>query len=288
MTVSPVLAKLDLGAELAHELEIEEAFSFNVAGHTISVDETTIVSWVVIVVMTVLALILTRNLKVEGEISRRQAILELIYEKGEGFFQNLMTPKTYDFIPWLMSMTLFIGVANMIGIFAPSFFGLFHFQNETLQGIINAICALKPPTKSMQVTAAMAITSIVIVEYANIRDKGFFGRIKAYAKPLWIIAPINVLELFTKPLSLCMRLFGNVLAAFTIMELIKIVTRNTIIPMVFSLYFDLFDGGLQAYIFVFLTSLYLAEATEDEEEEPKVKKVKKRAKRNKKELEKAA
>ena len=163
----------------------------------------------------------------------------------------------------------------MIGIFAPTFFGLFHFQNETAQGIIDAICALKPPTKSMQVTAAMAITSIVIVEYANIRDKGIFGRIKAYTKPIWIITPINVLELITKPLSLCMRLFGNVLAAFTIMELIKIVTHNTVIPIVFSLYFDLFDGGLQAYIFVFLTSLYLAEATEEEEEEPKPKKDKK-------------
>ena len=285
MTVSPVLAKIDLGAELAHELEIEEAFSFTIAGHTISVDETTVVSWVVIVIMTILALILTRNLKVEGEISRRQAFLEMAYEKGEDFFKNLMTPKTYNFIPWLMSMTLFIGIANMIGIFAPTFFGLFHFQNETAQGIIDAICALKPPTKSMQVTAAMAITSITIVEYANIRDKGIFGRIKAFAKPIWIITPINLLELITKPLSLCMRLFGNVLAAFTIMELIKIVTRNTIIPIAFSLYFDLFDGLLQAYIFVFLTSLYLAEATEEEEEEPKVKKMKKRAKKNQKALE---
>ena len=258
MTISPIAAKLDLGAELAKELEIEEVFSFTVAGHTISVDESTVVSWVIIVVMTILALILTRNLKVEGEISRRQAFLEMIYEKGEDFFKGLMTPKTYDFIPWLMSMTLFIGMSNIIGIFGPSIFG-----------------AVKPPTKSMQVTAAMAITSIIIVEYANIRDKGFFGRLKAFGKPMIIIAPINVLELFTKPLSLCMRLFGNVLAAFTIMELIKIVTRNTIIPMVFSLYFDLFDGGLQAYIFVFLTSLYLAEATEEEEEVPKEKKDKK-------------
>ncbi|MBR3149848.1 MAG: F0F1 ATP synthase subunit A [Eubacterium sp.] len=276
MTLSPIAAKLDLGAELAEELSIEEVFSFTVAGHTISIDEGTVVSWAIIVVMTILALILTRNLKVEGEISRRQAILELIYEKGEDFFKNLMTPKTYDFIPWLMSMTLFIGISNMIGIFAPTFFGAFHFKNEAVNEIFSALGTLKPPTKSMQVTAAMAITSIVIVEYANIRDKGLFGRIKAYTKPIWIITPINLLELITKPLSLCMRLFGNVLAAFTIMELIKIVTKNTIIPMVFSMYFDLFDGGLQAYIFVFLTSLYLAEATEEDEEEvPKKKKDKK-------------
>ncbi|MBE6720306.1 MAG: F0F1 ATP synthase subunit A [Ruminococcaceae bacterium] len=268
MTVSPQLAKLDLGKELAEELSIEEVFSFDLFGMHITVDETTVVSWVIIAVMTVLALILTRNLKVEGEISRRQAFLEMLYEKAEGFFKGLMNPKTYDFIPWLMSMALFIGISNIIGIFGPTVFG-----------------ALKPPTKSMQVTAAMAITSIIIVEYANIRDKGIFGRIKAYTKPIWIITPINLLEIITKPLSLCMRLFGNVLAAFTIMELIKIVTRNTVIPIVFSLYFDLFDGLLQAYIFVFLTSLYLAEATEEEEEEPKVKKMKKRAKKNKKALE---
>ncbi len=259
MMLTPVVMKLDLGAELANELNIEEVFSFNLFGMHISVDESTVVSWVIIVVMTILALILTRGFKVEGEISRRQAFMEMLYEKGEDFFKSILNEKTYDFIPWLMSMALFIGVSNIIGIFGPTVFG-----------------SLKPPTKSMQVTAAMAITSIVIVEFANIRDKGLFGRIKAYAKPLWIIAPINVLELFTKPLSLCMRLFGNVLAAFTIMELLKIVTRNTLLPMVFSLYFDIFDGLLQAYIFVFLTSIYLAEATEEDETEvPKEKKNKK-------------
>ena len=58
-----------------------------------------------------------------------------------------------------------------------------------------------------------------------------------------------------------MRLFGNVLGAFVIMELIKMVVP-VILPSVFSLYFDLFDGLLQAYVFVFLTSLYIQEAIE--------------------------
>ena len=66
---------------------------------------------------------------------------------------------------------------------------------------------------------------------------------------------------FTRPLSLCMRLFGNVLGAFVIMELIKIVVP-VFLPAVFSLYFDLFDGLLQAYVFVFLTSMYISEAIE--------------------------
>ena len=75
------------------------------------------------------------------------------------------------------------------------------------------------------------------------------------------MTPINILELFIKPLSLCMRLFGNVLGAFVIMELIKIL-MPAVAPVPFSLYFDIFDGLIQAYVFVFLTSLYIREAVE--------------------------
>ncbi len=251
MVFTPVTMKIDLAKELAEELSIEEVFSFKIGNTSISVDESTVVSVIITVAMTLLALILTRNLKVEGELTKRQLLLEMLYIKAENFFKGMLEPKAYRYIPWLMSVALYIGVANIIGLFG-----------------------MKPPTKSMQVTAVLAVTSIVLVEYAGIRAKGFGGRLKAFAKPVWIITPINILELFTKPMSLCMRLFGNVLAAFTIMELIKIVTRNILIPIIPSLYFDIFDGLLQAYIFVFLTTIYIGEAVETPEEEPKEKKIK--------------
>ena len=78
-----------------------------------------------------------------------------------------------------------------------------------------------------------------------------------------IMIPINILELVTRPLSLCMRLFGNVLGAFVVMELIKICVPVGL-PVVFSLYFDIFDGLIQAYVFVFLTSLFMSETMEEE------------------------
>ena len=86
--------------------------------------------------------------------------------------------------------------------------------------------------------------------------------LKSFAEPVAIITPINIMEVVIRPLSLCMRLFGNVLGAFVIMELLKIVAP-AIIPIPFSFYFDIFDGFLQAYVFVFLTSLYIKEAIED-------------------------
>ena len=76
-----------------------------------------------------------------------------------------------------------------------------------------------------------------------------------------IVTPINILELVIRPLSLCMRLFGNVLGAFVIMKLIESLIP-VVVPVVFSLYFDFFDGFIQAYVFVFLTSLFIKEATE--------------------------
>lgn len=257
MDFIPFAMKLDLQQELTEQLNIEEVFSFNIGSVKIGFDESTVVSWIIMAVLTVAAIILTRNLKVTGKISKRQMMLELAYEKAEGFFKGIMGSKVDQHIPWLMSMALFIGASNMIGLFG-----------------------FKPPTKSMQVTAAMAITSIVLVEYCAFKEKGIGGRIKAFTKPIWIVTPINILEVFTKPLSLCMRLFGNVIAAFTIMELIKAVVP-AVLPTVFSLYFDLFDGLLQAYIFVFLTSLYIQEAVEDDEEKKK-RKLKKKSRKAKK------
>ncbi len=234
----PTAMKLDLQKELTEQLEIDEVFGFDVGGVHIGIDETTVVSWIIMAAVVILSVILTRNLKVTGKLSKRQLILETVYEKAVGFFKGIVGEKGIRYIPWLMSIALFIGISNAIGIFG-----------------------LKPPTKSMQVTLAMALTSIVIVEYAAYKDKGVKGRLKAFTKPLAIVTPINLLEIVIKPLSLCMRLFGNIIGAFIIMELIKAVVPVAV-PVALSLYFDIFDGLLQAYIFVFLTALYIKEAVE--------------------------
>ena len=116
--------------------------------------------------------------------------------------------------------------------------------------------------QDLNVTVSLAVMSIVLVEVAGIRKKGVRGWIKSFAEPIAIIAPINVLELFIRPLSLCMRLFGNVLGAIVVMALIKHLLP-LIVPLPFSFYFDIFDGVIQAYVFVFITSLYIKEAIED-------------------------
>lgn len=102
-----------------------------------------------------------------------------------------------------------------------------------------------------------------MIQAAGIREKGVKKWLRSFKEPMPIMLPMNILELIIKPLSLCMRLFGNVLGAYVVMELIKIMIPVGI-PVVFSFYFDIFDGFIQAYVFVFLTSLFMSEAMEEE------------------------
>ena len=75
------------------------------------------------------------------------------------------------------------------------------------------------------------------------------------------MVPIKIMELVTRPLSLCMRLFGNILGAFAVMKLAE-AAMPAIFPAFCSLYFDFSDGAIQAYVFVFLTGMFIKESIE--------------------------
>ena len=190
-------------------------------------------------VFLIAGILLTRGLKVEGKLSKRQLFIEMCVDKMRTFFHNIMGKDGDRYIPWMMTVAIYIGACNMCGIFG-----------------------FKSPTKELNVTLGLALTSIILVQYAGIHKKGTKGWLKSFAKPVPIVLPINLLELVIKPMSLCFRLFGNIIGAFIIMKLIECVVPVAV-PVALSLYFDIFDGFIQAYVFVFLTSLYIQEAIED-------------------------
>ena len=204
----------------------------------IPVSESVVVTWIIMAVMILFAIILTHNMKLHN-ISKRQAFAEWIVTKLTDLVHGMVGEKGKAYIPYLTTVLLYLGLANICGIFG-----------------------FKSPTKDLNVTAALAIMSIILVEAAGIYHLGMKKWLHKFAEPIAIVTPINIMEVFTRPLSLCMRLFGNVIGAFVIMELIKTLTHNILLPAVFCLYFDLFDGLLQAYVFVFLTSLYIREEIE--------------------------
>ena len=225
-----------LAQKLMAELECETVFTIPIFGG-IDVLESIVVTWIIMAVLILISIFLTWNMKID-HISKRQAVAELIVTRLTGIVDGMVGRKAKRYVPYLTTVLVYIGIANIIGLFG-----------------------FKSTTKDLNVTIALSVMSIVLVEAAGIYHLGVKRWLHKFTEPIAIVTPINILEIFTRPLSLCMRLFGNVLGAFVIMELIKIVVP-VILPAVFSCYFDLFDGLLQAYVFVFLTALYISEEIE--------------------------
>ena len=195
------------------------------------------ISWGIMAFLVLISIWFTRHMEVVPT-KKRQVIIESFIGMLYNMLYNILGEHGKRYIPYLLTVMLYLGIANMIGLFG-----------------------ITPPTKDLNVTLGLALMSIVLVQYASIRQKGVGGWLKSFSQPVAIVTPLNVLELAIKPLSLCMRLFGNVLGAFIIMELIKMVIP-VVFPLACSMYFDIFDGLLQAYVFVFLTSLYIQEGME--------------------------
>ncbi|MCR5403775.1 MAG: F0F1 ATP synthase subunit A [Butyrivibrio sp.] len=196
-----------------------------------------VITWIVMAIVIIAVLLLTRDLKVHN-ISRRQAVLESCVLWLREAIGGMLGEEGAMYSDYMVTVLVFIGVSNMVGLFGVT-----------------------PPTMDLNVTIALSVMSIILVEAAGIAKKGAKGWLKSFAEPMPVIAPMNVLELVIRPLSLCMRLFGNILGATVIMELIRSVVP-IVLPAALSLYFDLFDGAIQAYVFCFLTSLYIKEAVE--------------------------
>ncbi len=228
----------NLSEELMESLESKTAFTIPVFGG-IPVPDSCVVTWIIMAVLVILSIIFTRNLK---KIPKgKQCLIEIGITWLNNFFLEILGPKGKKYLPVLETLIIYIGFSNIIGIF----------------GFV-------PPTKDINVTVALAGIAIILIQVTSIIENGGLGWLKGFAKPMPIMLPINILELVTRPLSLCMRLFGNVLGAFVVMELIKLCVPVGL-PVVFSFYFDIFDGCIQAYVFVFLTSLFMSEAMEGHE-----------------------
>ena len=223
----------EFASEIKTMLNVDTVFTIG----GVEIFESVVVSWIVMAVMLIFTFVMTRDLKVENP-SKRQVFVEYVVTSLQNIVKGIIGEEGSQYVQYLATVLVFIGLSNIIGLFG-----------------------FKSPTKDLNVTAAMAIMSIILIEAAGIKAKGTKKWLKSFTEPVAIVTPINILEVFIRPLSLCMRLFGNVLGAFVIMELIKMVVP-AVIPAVFSLYFDIFDGLIQAYVFVFLTGLFIKEAIE--------------------------
>ncbi len=237
--------EMSMSDRLIEAMEPHTMFTIKLPGIQIPVSDVVVVMWVIMAVLIFFSIFLTRKLTAVPH--KKQNVAEIIVEFINNIAKDAIGEHHWKaFAPYLGTIFIFLIFANTVSIFNV-------IPGEGFK--------FRPPTRNINVTACMAVMSICVVIYAGIRYKKMSGWLKSFVEPIPMMLPFKILDYGIKPLSLALRLFGNILGAFIVMELIY-MAMPPVVPAVLSVYFDLFDGILQAYVFMFLTSLYIAEVIE--------------------------
>jgi F-type H+-transporting ATPase subunit a len=177
--------------------------------------------------------------------SKRQSFLEFILQAFEGQLVDIIGEEGKKFLPMIGTLGLFIFSANMIGL-VPGFMS---------------------PTSKLNVTAGCALTVFVYYHWQGMKAQGVFKYIKHFTGPIPALAPlllpIEIISHFSRPVSLSLRLFGNIFA-----EELLIIIIASIVPFVLPLPFmavAIFTSVIQAFVFVLLACIYIAGAVAHEE-----------------------
>ena len=228
----------------------------------IQISETLVISWLVMLIITLLCIWLTHDLKVE-HISKRQAFAEMLVEAADNFVIGNMGEAFRYFIPFVSAL----------------------FATSVISNLISLI-GLRSPTADLNTEAAWAVVVFILITKQKIKTSGFVGYLKGFTTPIPVMTPFNILSELATPVSMACRHFGNILSGLVIDSLIyaalavassallgllpgilgsvlsHIPILSVGIPAVTGVYFDWFSGCMQAYIFCMLTTMYIANAAE--------------------------
>lgn len=229
----------------------------------LQISETIVVSWIVMLLITGLCIWLTHDLKVEN-ISKRQAVAELLVEKANHFVIGNMGEKFRYLIPFVSALFATSVVSNLI-----------------------SLIGLRSPTADLSTEAAWAVVVFIMITSQKIKTNGFGGYLKGFTTPIAVMTPFNILSELATPVSMACRHFGNILSGVVINALLysalavassallglipgivgdvlsQIPVLDVGIPAILSVYFDWFSGVMQAFIFCMLTVMYIANAAEE-------------------------
>jgi len=191
----------------------------------------------------------------DGVPSKLQIFWEFLYDQVKDLAESAMGSKGRRFVPIGLTLVLFILISNWIG-FIPS------AMHPGSSGEI-----LPAPTGDVNLPLAMALLVIIWVHVESFRARGFKGYFNHYRQPYAALAPINVIEEITKPITLTFRLFGNLFSGGLMIAVMTTLLPIYVVPFGEIIWkpFDLFIGAIQAYIFMLLTILYFTFATSNED-----------------------
>lgn len=218
---------------------IKSLYEFHIPGidYTFQLDTTHVAMLIVsvfIIVMAIIARVKISKVNATDTPGKFQCTIELIIEMLGNMVDGIMGKNATRFVNYITALFIFIICSNLAGLFG-----------------------LRPPTADYGVTVALGVITFVMVHFCGIKAKGV-KHFTAMCKPL-PLTPINIIGEFAVPLSLSLRLFGNIMSGTVLMGLIyDLVGRFAlVIPAFLHGYLDLFSGCIQAYVFCMLTMVYV-------------------------------
>nr|YP_010214073.1 ATP synthase CF0 subunit IV [Cecarria obtusifolia]UBN07798.1 ATP synthase CF0 subunit IV [Cecarria obtusifolia] len=226
------------------DVEVGQHFYWQIVGFQVHA-QVLITSGVVVAILLGSATIAVRNPQTIP--TDDQNFFEYLLEFIQDVSKTQIGEGYGPWVPFIGTMFLFIFVSNWLGALLPwKIIQLPHGE-------------LAAPTNDINTTVALALLTSLAYFYAGLTKKGL-GYFSKYIQPTLILLPINILEDFTKPLSLSFRLFGNILAdELVVVVLVSLVPSVIPIPVMFL---GLFTSGIQALIFSTLAAAYIGESLE--------------------------
>jgi F-type H+-transporting ATPase subunit a len=185
---------------------------------------------------------LGRSLK-SGRPNRTAYFGELLYMMLRNFVKSKIPGNSDSIIPFIGTLFGYLLICNLLGILSP-------LGRMGLHWIVS-------PTIDLSVTLGAAVTGIVFVHAKGIQKKGFKHYVAHYFHPYWFMFPVNVVEEIVKPLSLSIRLFGNIFGEHVVYEITFYLVSFAVPVIVIVLAF--FTGLIQAYVFSLLILVYLVQ-----------------------------
>ncbi|HSO19896.1 MAG TPA: F0F1 ATP synthase subunit A [Desulfosarcina sp.] len=169
--------------------------------------------------------------------SRLQILGELIVLQFYGLTEEALGrrhAKTYA--PLICALFIFLLVSNWLGMLPH----------------------LEEPTRDLNTPLSLGILGFVVAHYVGIREKGLKDYAKAYFQPVFFLMPLNVIGELAKIVSISFRLFGNIMGGAIIILVVSYLTFSVLLPPFLNIFFGLFVGTIQAFVFTMLTVVYIS------------------------------
>ena len=203
--------------------------------------DTLYMTWLTAAIVIIVTMAATRSRSLVP--SGIQNVVEIIVESLLVQFKETLGPKWGQVVSVLLTMFLFILVGNELG-------------------LLPSPHILTSPTNDLNTTLGLALVSSFMVHFVALRNQGVKKHFKHYFEPFIPFVVINLMEEFTKPLTLAFRLFGNILAGEILMEVLYLLVPVGV-PIIWFI-FSLVMGLIQAFIFTILTTSYLADSLKED------------------------